>query len=35
MILEDKHNEDFKIFESSKDIKIRCKLSFVNIKQGT
>jgi hypothetical protein len=35
MILEDENNEDFKIFESSKDIQIRCKLYFVNIKQGT
>jgi hypothetical protein len=35
MILEDEHNEDLKIFEPSKDIQIRCKLSFANIKQGT
>jgi hypothetical protein len=35
MILEDEHNEDLKIFEPSKDIQIKCILSFANIKQGT
>jgi len=32
MILEDEHNEDLKMFKLIKDIQIRCKLSFANIK---
>jgi hypothetical protein len=31
MILEDEHNEDLKIFEPSKDIQTRCRLSSTNL----